>query len=72
MKEYIFNPDDERMYYFEYEELIRCPDCKHCVTYYHGPEAPDMFTFFCNHHGIHPEQNDYCSWAERKEDHNND
>ena len=50
------------------EELVRCKDCKLCEVYYHGPEAPEMFTHFCKRNGRHVEGNEFCSRAEVKEE----
>lgn len=64
MKEYIVTEHP----YFPYEEpkppeLIRCKDC-----YWYVKE--DGYTYFdCWHYGgmTRPEPNDFCSWAERKD-----
>ena len=48
-------------------EIIRCKDCKHCRTYYHGENMP--FSYACDHLYLtyNLSDNDYCSRAVRKE-----
>lgn len=71
MKEYIVPLSEEEAFYGYKDmttELIRCKDCKLCEVYYHGPQAPDQFTHFCNWLGMHVAGNDYCSMGQRKEE----
>lgn len=44
-----------------FPELIRCKDCKHCRTYYHGENMP--FTYACDLMYLtnNLSSNDYCS-----------
>lgn len=60
MKEVIVDSEEERLFYSNYEELIRCKDCAYwdeCHLYCHF-HADDRQWF----------PNDYCSVAERKEE----
>lgn len=45
-------------------ELIRCKDCKYASV---GRNEVDSW-LWCKAHGHSFEMNDYCSWAERKEE----
>ena len=47
-----------------YEEVVRCKDCEHYRSVKEG------YLKFCTLHGHMAEENDYCSWEERKKDGN--
>ena len=50
--------------------LIRCKDCKHCRTYYHGINEKIPFSYACDRLYLTSDlsDDDYCSRAERKEE----
>ena len=63
--------------YYPQEELIRCKDCKHWLPHTQfGYDADyDEYHNYCERHlpdddfyAFIKEAEDYCSWAERKEE----
>ena len=63
--------EENAVFYCEpIDELIRCKDCKHCRTYYHGENMP--FSYACDRLYLtnNLSNTDYCSRAERKEENN--
>lgn len=58
----------------EYVQVIRCKECKHYVRY---DVCPDAYYMGCNlgyggQDTYSVRDDDFCSWAERREDGNND
>ena len=43
-------------------KVVRCKDCKHYRTRWYG------FCELIENENIHREDNDFCSWGERRED----
>lgn len=43
------------------EEIVRCRDCKHCMSYWTSDYC-DYFSHVTN------DQDGFCAWGERKED----
>ena len=77
MKELIFEIPDELLDHTAVvvhvksgKELIRCKECKHCRTYYHGLNESTPFSYACDMLYLtnNLSDNDYCSRAERKEE----
>ena len=68
MKEVIVDADDlVCLGKDKLQEVIRCRDCKHCRTYYHGENMP--FSYACDRLYLtnNLSVNDYCSRAEKDE-----
>ena len=68
MKEVIVDADDlVCLGKDKLQEVIRCKDCKHCRTYYHGENMP--FSYACDRLYLtnNLSVNDYCSRAEKDE-----
>ena len=49
--------------YFDYQELLRCKDCK----YYHEDLYEEDELIWCRRVRLYTDQNHFCAWAERKE-----
>lgn len=47
--------------YFDYQELLRCKECKNYIT-------DDGIGIMCQMHYYRVKPTDFCSWAERKEE----
>ena len=63
MKEYIVGLENEHSHALDVcykEELIRCKDCKYW--------GADGYRYGCKYATDIMFENDYCSWAERKND----
>ena len=62
MAEWILTDKDIGMdgAYYDYPELIRCKDCKYW--------GQDGYREGCKYATCVMTEDDYCSWAERKED----
>ena len=60
MRKMFISVDDDGYYHVE-EELIRCKDCKH---------YNNLLYTLCPWSGMNviDDEEDYCSWAERKEE----
>lgn len=71
MKEYILKYQEREEYYYGHEEkneLIRCKDCKY--FYKTGLSEPNHVycALWSRQDTKKPTKNDFCSWAERKEE----
>lgn len=78
MKEYIVDTDDFDSHdalvgyiKYNYEELIRCKDCKYFSTDFNGYNHCDLYMDAYSpwaESRYSPSESDYCSQAERKEE----
>ena len=76
MREFIISEDDEFGGWIEMEfdyikrecqELIRCKNCK-----YWERSSSDITGHTCHWGYFKKDENDFCSWAERRNEHEND
>ena len=66
MREWIVPDDDIGCdgEYFDYQEVIRCKDCKHNIVLDEKQEVYVCYLFSLKHQ----DDNNFCSWAERRTD----
>lgn len=63
MSEYVVEePSDSSASWRVHELIVRCRDCKHCISYWKSDYC-DYFSHVTN------DPDGYCAWGERRADH---
>ncbi len=60
MSEYIYGTDGHEGHWLTGEEIVRCRDCKFCMSYW-GANYCDYFSHVTN------DPDGFCAWGERRD-----
>ena len=68
MSEYIYATDEHKGHWLTGEEIVRCRDCTHFITWANGYSFCSAFSIGATGDPFPGEPDGFCAWACRKSD----